>query len=310
MTRRRVSRGCGKLILFGEHSVVYGVPALVASLPMGATAWVRESSENMLILRDGRDDTIHFRTSPDDSGTPVERSASALFSAFTSDACHEVEVTLDIPIGAGLGSSAAFATAAARALSDFIPGSPSPDPRVLEAVEASEAIFHGDASGIDARAAMGKGVFRFVRDQEEEPRAIATKRSIYIAVCEAGPPCQTSVMVERVRALHKRQPQVGESLNRLVGDIVFQAQRAFEDGDTQMLGELADVNHGALVAMGVSTPELDHACHLARAAGARGAKLTGSGGGGCCFAIAERDSIANVMEVWDRHGLRPLQTVL
>ena len=158
MTAIGKGHGAGKLILFGEHSVVYGQPAIVTGLPMGAEAEVRavDGEVSTLRLLDGATDELFLMTDTDESDESVADSLRAILGAFDGlDTAIDADVTIHIPIGAGLGSSAAFAAALARGVADLID-----DPDAVEdAVGASEAVFHGNASGVDQAAALSGGLF-------------------------------------------------------------------------------------------------------------------------------------------------------
>jgi len=295
--------GAGKLILAGEHAVVHGTPALVAGLDVGATAEVRPDQERTLTL--ARAGEVLYATTPNAPDDPLARAWSNILTATDAPAGLGVLVDLAVPPGAGLGSSAAMAAAAARALVAHLDGVPwrPEDPRVTEAVATSEGVFHGNPSGIDQAAALDGGLLRFQRVQDPDAPKTSTMRGIDVArpltcvVVHAEPGASTAEMVGGVGLLVDRHPRPMRALMDFVAEIVEAAEAALASGDARALGELFDLNHGALVSMGVSTPTLDRACHIARRAGALGAKLTGAGGGGCAFALAP-DTHADVLAAW------------
>lgn len=298
--------GRGKLILFGEHAVVYGVPAIVAGLPLGARAQVvlLDEGPSRLCLIDPDSDRPLAVCDESHADQPLAQALSAILAAFGDEVAVDARVYIDIPAGAGLGSSAALAAAIARALAALL-DRPS---AVQAAVAASEAIFHGDASGIDQAAALSGGLFRFTRGADQPIRPIHAP-GVPVSICLAGASAPTAHMVRGVAARRARHRPVFEHIERLIGAVTADAQIALSQGDWPRLGELLDINHGALCALGVSTQDLDHACHIARGCGALGAKLTGSGGGGCVFALTPGTSEA-VVEAWRARGWRAFSVVL
>ena len=308
-------RGHGKLILLGEHAVVWGCPAIAASLGAGATATIRGvSSDGATLIRvfeEDRPETPLFTTSPAPDGeAPIERAMSALMARFPLTDPIDIDITLGIPPGAGLGSSAALAVAIADALGA---ATGNRDADVIEdAVAASEAIFHGNASGIDQAAAMGRGLFRFQRDTGRARITPLDLPSFDVLVCQATSGASTANMVAGVAARRQRHPKSVGLIGDAIESIVEEAIEAIRAEDLVRLGELCDLNHGLLASLGVSTQELDLACHLAREAGALGAKLTGAGGGGCVFAIvdAEGDRREAILTAWRARGLRCFATTL
>lgn len=296
-TQRLAGQGGAKLILFGEHAVVYGAPAIVAGTGVGATATLRFANEPQLIVTDGVTGAVHATVEPTDE-EPLARAFGAILDVFDARKVR-ASVVVHVPIGAGMGSSAAMALALARALVEY---TDAPAELVAEAVAASETVFHGTPSGVDQAAAMREGIFRFRRDAEPSIEPLRVP-DVHLLVSHASPGESTSEMVSRVRAFHDAFEETATRIDDTIGDIVKQAARAMTAGDWTTVGALMNVNHGLLSALGVSSESLDAACHVARRAGAWGAKLTGAGGGGCVVAIAEQPG--DVLDAWTERGWTP-----
>ncbi len=278
MTTTATGSAFGKLILFGEHAVVYGVPALVCgigrTLEANATRLERGPSRLTLLAEtrvvDATDD-------------PLSRAFSALLAAGSgSPGAVAVRVTGDLPPGMGLGFSAAASVAAARAVEGLL-GAPS-EAAVRERATAWERVFHGNPSGVDVAAAMNGGFVRFRKG--EGVQRVRPGAALRLCIGLTGMPASTKVMVESVAAQRERNPEVfGKSLDGIAA-LVENAGGAIEAGDVRALGELLDLNQMLLAGWLLSTEPLEALCAAARAAGALGAKLTGSGGGGAMFALA------------------------
>lgn len=305
-----VARGHGraKLILFGEHAVVYGKPAVAAGLPRGAraTAEFGAARAHQLTLRSALDDAVFAQVICPMPGEPapgeserLQRAFAALLAQFQPPGPLQVEATIEVPMGVGLGSSAAMSVAAARAVGELL----AQPERVDDAVQASERVFHGNPSGLDQMMALSKsGVYFYARGHDLDLEvAPIDGPPITLAVCQAGPAASTAQMVEQVAQRRLRQPQLIDGVNQLIGDVARAASAGLADGDWARVGELMDINHGALGALGVTTRAIDSACHIARQAGALGAKLTGAGGGGCVVALAPGGA-GPVLHAWAEHG--------
>ena len=297
-----VASASGKVILLGEHAVVYGVPALAAGIDRGATATAVRSERATLKLGD--------RSCAADDGTDTARAFSSLLADLGAPPVA-IEVTLSVLPGCGLGASAAISIAIARAVIEALEPAP-PDfaspawmERVLSAGAAWERVFHGNPSGIDAAAAAAGGCISFTRGEGITPVELGRDLPLVIAV--AGPPASTKEMVEGLARLRERRPEmVNKSLDG-IHSLVRNARLCLEAGDIVGLGKLMDLNQMLLSGLFLSTQDIERACKVARDAGALGAKLTGSGGGGCVIALTDGESDA-VLEAWRSAGFECFAT--
>jgi mevalonate kinase len=288
-----MARASGKVILLGEHAVVYGAPALAAGLSRGARAEARRAERASLKLGDA------FAEQGD--GSELARALEGLLEAVAAPPLA-VEAELELPAGSGLGASAALGVAIARAALEVIAPGETADasrPRVLAGAAGWERVFHGNPSGIDAAAAEGGGCIRFTR--EEGPVRIPVARTMPLAIAIAGPPASTRMMVEGVARLAQRRPDAFAKTIAGITSLVENARLCVEAGDMPGLGKLMDLNQMLLAGLMVSSEGIEAACDIARKAGALGAKLTGAGGGGAVVALADLDP-APVLEAWRTAG--------
>ena len=274
----------GKVILFGEHAVVHGIPALAAALDRGVRASAKPGRPSLMLHAAAGSAPM---VPPEDSD--VGRAFAEILRVTGQSA--QVAVWFDVPVQVGLGSSAAFCVAVARALG-------ASEAQVREAGLAGETIFHGRPSGIDLEVVQRGGVGRFSRAEGWSELSIVP---FELCVGLSGQHRATRTRVAQVTKLLESFPETGGRLLSGVSAVVDRAEVALREGDLASLGALMDVNHGLLCAMGVSTLELDKMCHVARGAGALGAKLTGAGGGGAVLALAP-GAEADVLASWKSAG--------
>lgn len=302
------STACAKVLLIGEHSVVYGHGAIALGLPNGLAA--RAS------LQPGPDalEVPHWDlacTAEQADTHLVARAFATLLEAFELRGRGvQVHVDARIPAGVGLGSSAALAVALCRALAALTQRELSFDELDALCMRA-ERVFHGNPSGIDHTvAALGGALWIRRREGQSmlrEPLEIGSPVELVVAV--AAPGASTKTLVEGVRLRRERQPTVMLPVLEAMGALALRARTCLAQGQLNDLGELMNINHGLLMAIGVSIDALDNACSIARSAGALGAKLTGAGGGGCIVALAPgcQDAVASALR---DHGMDVFTPIL
>jgi mevalonate kinase len=285
-----MARANGKIVLLGEHAVVYGVPAIAAGIERGVNAHAELAAASTLRIGD--------RCATPDDDSDLARSFQALLAALAAPPVA-VEATLELPPGSGLGASAALGVAIARAVL-CAAGQAAETPRVLLAAAAWEGIYHGNPSGVDAAAAAHDGCIWFEKGVGMQPLALA--RDLALAVGLAGPPASTKAMVESVARLRERRPAVVDKALEGIRALVKNARLCLESGDLPGLGSLMNYNQMLLSGLFVSTEGIERCCGLARDAGALGAKLTGAGGGGAVIALCGGDS-EPILAAWRAAGI-------
>jgi mevalonate kinase len=299
--------GWGKVILLGEHAVVYGYPALAAALDRGVTIDAVGTPAGGPLRLDIPAWDLRVSASARDEEHPVSRALAAIADSL---GIGRPAVTLlgdaQIEHSAGLGSSAAMAVAITRALLEHAKRAQDVK-TVLAAASASEAVMHGKPSGIDATIAThgGIGVYR----KSAGLRPIQAKLRVLVA--PSGSPRSTAAMVERVaqatisgRTAQPNAPTTNDDARLAeLGGLTDRGTTALLRNDLAELGGAMNRAHEILAELGVSTAQLDSLCEAARSHGAYGAKLTGAGGGGAVIAIAPRDREHAILAEWKNVGV-------
>lgn len=266
-------RASGKVILLGEHAVVYGRPAIAATIDRGVD-----------VVLTSAPGPARFVTEDD------PRLASALARAVELVGCdadgYAIRVRSDLPRAMGLGSSAALSVALVRALADRSARRLRTDDVNAIAFEL-EKIFHGTPSGIDNSIVAYGGLIGFHRDSSggARVRELGAGRLVPLVVALGRAPRQTKSVVSGLRERWQSDPAAYESRFDEIGWLVADAELALTRGDLGELGILMNTNQGLLHGLGVSTDELEAMVSLARTRGALGAKLTGGGGGGAVICL-------------------------
>jgi len=288
----------GKIILFGEHAVVYGHPAIavpVTQVRARATVSANPRAPSGLITIQAP--AINLSASL--NNLPADHPLAVVIQQVVTalgirnlPACT-IRITSTIPVAAGLGSGAAVSVALIRALSAFL-GHPLSDEKVSSLAYEVEKIYHGTPSGIDNTViTYAKPVF-FVRDHPIE--IIQVRQPFTLVIGDTGVPSPTKITVSDVRKGWQSNPTYYEAIFEAIGQIVRAARQAIENGPVTALGSLMNENHDLLAKLGVSSPELERLIQAARLAGASGAKLSGGGRGGNMIALSHPGREAEIAQ--------------
>lgn len=282
----------GKIILFGEHAVVYGEPAIAApvnALQARATVSPEISGPTGKIWIEAPDISLSRDLNDLEADHPLQVAVREVLGDIPLNevpACR-VQITSTIPLSSGLGSSAAISTAMIRALSAFW-GKRMTDEAVSQAAFEAEKIYHVTPSGIDNSVVVFQQPIYYQKGIPMEFLSINYPFSILIA--GSGSPGDTHKAVTTVRESWLKEPDRYNKLFTEIGSIARQARELITSGDPRKLGPLMDQNHTLLKELGVSTPRLDQLVQTAKNAGALGAKLSGGGLGGHLIALVDEQA--------------------
>jgi mevalonate kinase len=278
----------GKVILFGEHAVVYGKPAIavpVTEVQVIVTAESAPRGNGLKLVASNLGKSFSLSTAPRSEPLAVAARLT-LAHLSTPEPNANLIISSTIPIASGLGSGAAVSTALVRALARFL-GRTLTTAEVSALVFEVEKIHHGTPSGIDNAVVAYEQPVYFVRGQPVERLNVGAPFTLLIG--DTGVRSSTKKVVERVRQRRKRNPARYDALFDQIGDIADEALQAIVTGKVNELGPLMDHNHELLIELGVSSSALDQLVEAARFAGAMGAKLSGAGQGGNMIALVEDD---------------------
>ena len=294
----QMAAGHGKIIILGEHAVVYGSRAIAAPIPLAVRARVVDADEGvwLVVPRWG----VEHLLRPDPARRQsFERPAGLILEELgLTDRAMRIEVFSEIPRAMGLGGSAAVAVAIIRAIDrHFSLGLD--DAEVNALAFRSEQVAHGTPSGIDNTVATYGRTLLYRAGSPPETSDLYVERPLTFVVGMTGVESLTARTVARVREAWTRYPEVYERMFRGIDALTVQAVEALRSYDLERLGELMNVCQGLLNGLQVSSPELEQLIQIAREHGALGAKLTGGGGGGSMIALCGDDGGAVVRAIED-----------
>lgn len=294
----------GKIILVGEHAVVYGRPAIAVPVwEKVAQATITDGPRGSGCIGVARDlgRTISLATAGDDEPLAVVTRITLAQLGLPANPDWQIEIGSQLPIASGLGSGAALSAALVRAIYAHV-NVPVSAEEVSTLVYESERLYHGTPSGID-NTVIAHGVpIWFVKGQPPLPFQPATPFTIVIA--DSGIAAPTKETVGDVRRAWQAEPARYERYFDTIQSIAEAAKVAIEAGKIVELGQLFNENQQVLATIGVSSPALETLTDAARSAGALGAKLSGGGRGGNVIALVEEEKAATVASACQQAGAR------
>jgi len=293
--------GFGKVILFGEHFVVHGVPGIVSAIDLTAYTEVKKTGEGITIKDERKGAKGYTEKKRTQQKESIERMLKTMGIPLEK-AFLEIWLGGDLPSFSGIGASAASSVAIARAIAQELEMNLS-DERINEIAYEAEKAYAGTPSGIDNTAATYGGLIWFKKNLSGGPSTIERlniSKPVEIVIGNTGVVADTKKMVASVAERKKENPEKYDPLFNQAESLAFQARKALEDFDLMKVGRLMNENHGLLQEIEVSCKELDYLVNLALEQGAFGAKLTGGGGGGCMVALTPgkelQEAVATAME--------------
>jgi len=280
------SSACGKIILLGEHAVVYGRHAIATPIPLAIEARVKDAGDgiHLLIPRWGVEQRLK---SLEEHPQGIAAMLVTLLKTLELEERNmEIEIFPNIPRAMGLGGSSALAVALIRALDCHF--KLNLDDKLINSLAYEcETAAHGTPSGVDNTIATYGHTLMFQKTDEFEFSKLSPGAEIPLVIGISGRESLTAGMVGKVRHAWEKQPKRYESMFDRIEDLTLAGADAIRSGDLHELGETMNLCHGILNGLQLSTPQLEELVHLSREHGALGAKLTGGGGGGSMIALCE-----------------------
>ncbi|MFD1455479.1 mevalonate kinase [Levilactobacillus lanxiensis] len=281
MGRTAIGKSNAKIILIGDHSVVYGQPAIALPLPSVTTQVIMRHADNGQTITSRYFDGPIAQMGQNLAG--VAALITTLLDRFDGQTTpFTMAITSDLPAERGMGSSAAVAVAITRAMYRFFQR-PLNRELLLSTVDIAEKITHGNPSGIDAATVSSDVPIWFVPRQETLQIPFTLRG--YLVIADSGIKGQTGQAVAAVARRKMAFPQETTQQIQRLGELSHQARTALATPDLMQLGQIMTDAQQQLKGLGVSSPELDNLTQVACQNGALGAKLTGGGMGGCLIAL-------------------------
>ena len=306
---KAVASAPAKVILFGEHFVVYDKLAIVMAIDLHVHVTATKRSDDLIQIKSDLGYVGQFQGNnykPESGGVegrrilePMKLAAEAVLDRLENNLGVNLSIDSKIPMAVGLGSSGACAVATVAATSSLF-GVDLTIEKLSQLPSKAEEYVHIKPSGIDQTISTYGGVIKYRRSEGITPLKIES--DVPLVIGNTGKLRNTGQLVKKVRDKRERFPVLMDSIINL-GDILSEkAEEALKQGYMIRLGELMDINQGLLSAIDVSTGQLEELIFASRMAGALGAKLTGAGGGGCIIALSSKENQDSLVKAINKVG--------
>jgi len=294
--------GYGKVILFNEHFVVYGIPAIASAIDKKTVAEVKRCNNGEFIIHDEREETPGYKK---EKMEQQKESIKRIKRAMGIDECIEIRLGGSLRAASGVGASAASCAAIARAIADEF-GMKFTDEEINNFAYEGEKAYHGNPSGIDNTCATFGGLVWYEKGKGME--LLHIEKPVEIVMGDTGVVANTKKAVEGVRERRNKYRERYDKIFEEAKRIVYEARDALLSMNMERVGELMNKNHELLQEIEVSSPLLDKLVKIARDEGAYGAKMTGGGLGGYMVALTPgkelQEKVAKAIEEAGYYALR------
>lgn len=302
--------GFGKVILFGEHFVVHGIPGIVSAIDSTADSEVKKNDKTIKIRDERKGSKGYAEKKKLQQLESINRMLKKMNLSLSNIGLN-IWLGGALPGFSGLGASAASSVAIARAIAEEFELSFS-NQEINEIAYEAEKAYAGNPSGIDNTAATFGGLLWFKKDLlggSNQIEEISIKKPVEIIIGSTGIVANTKAMVQGVAERKKANPEKYNPFFEKAKELAMKARRAIQNYDLVKVGELMDKNHLLLQEIAVSCKELDYLVNIAKEHGAYGAKLTGGGGGGCMTALTPGKELqTKVAMAMEKEGFQVLRT--
>ena len=285
----------GKIILFGEHTVVYKKPAIAVAIDRGVNVELIPRNDDNITLK--LDLIDYYKKSQlvnkklnykiDSQKKMITDYIYEVINLFEFEKGFDLTVDIKMYLGAGLGSSAAVTVSTLKAVSLYV-NKQIDKKTIAQTAREIEIKIQGAASPIDTSMSTYGGIIFIDENSKLNRIDFNMKLPLIVSNCEISG--NTGKLVESVRLKYEKYPTIVGNIFKAMEQIAIDAKVALEKGNSELIGDLMNINQGLLDAIGVNTTELSDMVYKAREYGAKGSKLTGSGGGGCIIAYTPENS--------------------
>ncbi|MEM1514993.1 MAG: mevalonate kinase [Candidatus Bathyarchaeia archaeon] len=296
-----------KVIMFGEHFVIYNRLAVAAAIDLRAYVNVGPRPDNKIVISSGvmgscGEFTLDGGYAGDARLKPIYIAAKNILNLTGERVGLDISIESQIPIAAGLGSSAAVLVATTAAVGSLLELNLDKDNIFRLALEA-ERIVHENPSGIDPAVSTYGGILVYRRS--EGARRLNVNMDLPMVLGDTRVKRETREMILLVGELRRLHQELIDGIMDIGNMISNLAIKALESRNLESLGRFMNVNHALLYAIGISNWAIENLVWAARRAGALGAKLTGAGGGGCIIALSTQENMLRVAEAIKMAGGEP-----
>ncbi|MFX0187041.1 MAG: mevalonate kinase [Candidatus Hodarchaeota archaeon] len=300
-------------MLFGEHFVVFGFPAIASALGSYTTADVKVVEGKSWTVNDQRPATPGYKKKKYSEAMQSIKNIIEHLKIDTESQKLEITFAGDLIAASGVGASAAQCTSLTRALNDSF-NLKLDDEKINEAAYEGERAYHGTPSGIDNTASTYGGLIWFVKNLsggKNTMELLQSPKNIPLVIANSGITASTTEIVAEVRRLKEANPEKFEKIFNEYKALSEKAKKALLEGDIDTIGNLMNQNHKLLQKITVSGDINDKLVDIALKNGALGAKMTGTGRGGLIIALAKNEAIQeNIAKSIEKEGYDAWRTLI